>query len=132
MLEINNFCYFWDRPFNKVIAVDFKNAYGMIKRPHILEQMSNLGVEPTLVNYIKHLLDKQQMIFTDVNGEHRTINPSRGIAQGDSTSSLLFCIGVNDLLEKSNNTNIRTVAYADDFAIMGKKRVELKKNVEHI
>ena len=107
--------------YNKIIAVDFKNAYRMIHREHIIKRLKDMDVNPILIKYIHHLLEKQQMIFTDDKGEPRRINPTRGIAQGDPTSSLLFCIGVNDLLESFNKPGLRTIAYADDFIIMARK-----------
>ena len=113
--------------FCNIIAVDFKNAYGTIGREHIVSQLRKMDVKSSLIRYIVHLLDKQQMHFTDSNGRARTINPIRGIAQGDPTSSLLFCIGVNDLLEEFNSQETRTIAYADDFVIMARKKSELLK-----
>lgn len=77
--------------FSDIIAVDFKNAYGMIRRSHIISQLERMGAAPTLIRYIVHLLNKQLMHFTDSTGAPRTIEPTRGVAQGDPTSSLLHC-----------------------------------------
>ena len=122
MEAVNNVKQNIKEGYTKVIAVDFKNAYGMIHREHIIKQLKDMEVHPILIKYVHHLLQKQQMIFIDDEGKLRTINPTRGIAQGDPTSSLLFCIGVNDLLESFNKLHLRTVAYADDFIIMAKKK----------
>ena len=121
MEAVNNVKQNIKEGYTKVIAVDFKNAYGMIHREHIIKQLKDMEVNPTLIKYIHHLLEKQQMMFVDNEGKLRTINPTRGIAQGDPTSSLLFCIGVNNLLELFNKPGLRTVAYADDFILMAKK-----------
>ena len=72
--------------------------------------MEKMGVETVIIRYITYLLNKQQLLFTDSNKTQRKINPTRGIPQGDPTSSLLFCIGVNNLLETFNKPGLRTIA----------------------
>lgn len=109
-----------DAGYVNIISVDFKNAYGTINRTKMIQQMKDFEVDNTLIRYIAHFLDNQKMLFTDNEGKQQTICPSRGIAQGDPTSSLLFCIGVNRLLVKYNSKHIQTIAYADDFVLMSK------------
>ena len=127
---VNTVNEYIDAGFDNIIAVDFKNAYGTIYRSHIVKQLKRLGVDSTLIRYIIHLFENQKMIFTDSTNTVNTISTNRGIAQGDPTSSLLFCIGVDTLLKSFENEEMKIVAYADDFVLMSRNKSTLMEQWE--
>ncbi len=57
------------------------------------------------------------MISLNILGE--TIYPKRGILQGSSWAPYLFCLYVNNILEKFQTSEINLQAYMDEIVIQG-------------
>ena len=114
-----------------VVQMDFTNAFGTISRAHILKRLLHYKVPGEIIRYIKVMLSRQMLEFTDAQGirHERAIN--RGVPQGEPLSMVLFALGVDELLDKFNKMEgTEMTAYADDIVMVVEKEDNLIPRIE--
>lgn len=106
--------------YNKIVSIDFTNAYGLVDRQHIISELQRFGVDIHLINFLKTAFEKQRITFSDKEGKLQTLPIEKGVLQGNACSTALFCVGVNKLLENFHGAQLKVVAYADDFVLLAR------------
>ena len=88
--------------------IDIKNAFNSIPHEAIFNELRRQKVSSLYMNYVHKFLENRHCEFRN--------KITCGVAQGDSNSSLLFCIAINPIVEKlAAKYNI--LVYADDILI---------------
>ena len=110
-----------------IVVFDFANAFGTISRRYIIKRLQQKKVPAEYVNYVYTMLQRQQIVYKNDNGELKWKRILSGVPQGEPLAMVLFAIGIDNMLQKFNNRNYITVtAYADDvvFVIKGEDKIE--------
>ena len=87
------------------------NAYDLVPRDKLLIKMKSFGIDNNIIFIIQKMLENFSLKYCDI-----IIHTQWGLAQGLTFSPILFNIFLNDLLNKLENNDIYTLAYADDLA----------------
>ena len=120
LLAVNKVRSYIDKGYDKIVSIDFTNAYGLVDRGHIVSELQKYGVNVHLISFLGTSLERQKVAFFDRGGELQILPIERGVLQGNACSTALFCVGVNKLLETFHCKQLKVVAYADDFVLMAR------------
>ena len=108
----------------------------------MLEKISKIGINGKFLNIIKSIYDTttNSIIYNDDLSE--TFPSNKGVKQGDTLSTTLFNLFINDLpdifkFEGNNpvilgNTEISCLKYADDLIIMSTSPFSLQKCITNL
>ena len=116
------------------LYVDFKAAYDSINRQQLLVALHNLEIPRKL---IKMTLENTESKVR-VNGQLSDVfSLQQGLRQGDSLSSTLFNLALEEVIRKipANrggtlfNRTTQNLAFADDIAMLGTNSKYLKENL---
>ena len=122
--------------------VDFSKAFDSIWRKALIEKISKIGINGKFFNIIKSIYDSttNSIICNDELSE--TFSSNKGVKQGDTLSTTLFNLYINDLPEIFNfegnnpitigNTEISCLKYADDIIIMSNSPISLQKCIKNL
>ena len=101
--------------------VDFSKAFDSIVRQELIQKLSRIGIKSEFLNIIKS-------IYETTTNLAAPFTSNIGVKQGDTLSTILFNLYINDLPEifnfdenhpiTINNTKISCMIYADDLIIM--------------
>ena len=117
--------------------VDFSKAFDSIWRLAMIEKLSRVGINGHFLNIIRSIYSTttNSLIYKDTLSSKFTSNI--GVKQGDSLSTILFNLYLNDLPDifsfegnhpiKINNSQISCLQYADDLVIMSTSKDALQK-----
>ena len=117
--------------------VDFSKAFDSIWRQALIQKVSNIGIHGKFLNIIKSIYTTttNSIIVNDKLSE--TFPSNKGVKQGDTLSSTLFNLFLNDLpdifkFEGNNpiyvgNTELSCLMYADDLIIISTCPISLQK-----
>ena len=97
--------------------LDIEGAFNNVKTESIVSAMEQFELCPSVIKWIKHMLEKRVINATMGDTTVRKIT-TRGTPQGGVLSPLLWNLVVNDILTKLNHGGIKMIAYADDVVIM--------------
>jgi hypothetical protein len=101
------------------LSVDFSNAFNTIDRSKLLKDVySNESLSPIyrLVHFAYN--NPSPLLLSKSRGVH--LESRNGVRQGDPLSSLLFSLGIKDILDcVSRSASITLYAYIDDLQIVG-------------
>lgn len=108
--------------------IDFRRAFDLLIHSKLWAKLFALGLSAKLINILKHLYDKAEIILKDTNCEWR-VDVSKGVLQGDSLSPLLFSLYISDLItfiesgspygvSINNDKEIVGLLYADDLLLV--------------
>jgi ribonuclease HI len=110
-------------PNGAVVRIDAANAYGTIARA-ALKRQARSGGDPTMEQFYRLTYGAtSQVVMFGPDGEQQFIPLGQGVKQGDSTSSLLFCLAVDEPLAHMSNALAATdidaeiYMYMDDLTI---------------
>jgi hypothetical protein len=116
----NNLCTY-------VCFIDFKKAFDYINRELLLSKLLKLGINGKIYLAIKNILENTKSCIRLNDKYTEFFYVCNGVRQGDSISSTLFSIFINDLVTdlKSLNSGIDigtyllcVLLYADDLILM--------------
>ena len=117
--------------------VDFSKAFDSIWRQALFQKISNLGIHGKFLHIIRSIYTTttNSIIYKDKLSE--TFISNKGVKQGDTLSSTLFNLFINDLPDifkfagnnaiPIGNTEISCLKYADDLVIMSTCPISLQK-----
>ena len=119
-----------------VVFIDFQKAFDFVDRELLLYRLLNANVKGKMYYSIRALLSNTTSCVR-INQGHMTnwFNVGSGVRQGDSISSTLFILFLNDLLQALINTArgvkfgekmVTCLAYADDLAILAENEDDLE------
>ena len=122
--------------------VDFSKAFDSIWRKALMEKLSTLGVNGKFLDMIKSIYNSttNSIIYNDYISE--MFKSNMGVKQGDTLSTTLFNLYINDLpyafkFERNNpvivgDTEISCLLYADDLIIMSTSHESLQKCINKL
>ena len=117
--------------------VDFSKAFDSIWRKALIEKLSKLGIKGKFLDIIKSIYNStsNSIIYHDNISE--TFRSNMGVKQGDTLSSTLFNLYINDLPDTFKfdgndpvmigDTEISCLLYADDLVLMSTSHESLQK-----
>lgn len=108
----------------KAIAayVDIKGAFDQTSYNITTSSLENLGVKPWTVNWIKGLLGNRKLQPANKDSTRR-YRPVMGLPQGGCSSPLGWIVCANSLVTRLTEAGFDVIAYADDFKIIAKKKI---------
>ena len=108
--------------------VDFSKAFDSIVRQELIQKLSRIGIQGEFLNIIKSIYETTTNSLLYKDNITTPFTSNIGVKQGDTLSTILFNLYINDLPEIFNfdenhpitisNTNISCMNYADDLIIM--------------
>ena len=110
-----------------VCFIDLKKAFDFVNRNLLLRKIIDTGIDGKFYFALKCILSQTRscMRLNDIYSEF--LNFDSGVRQGDSISSSLFSIYINDLTSKINSLNLGVdigciimsiLLYADDLTLL--------------
>jgi ribonuclease HI len=110
-----------NNPLGAVLRFDISNAYGTLSRD--VSQKVARNLEATMQQYFRLVYGQSTSIAMFGPNETSFLSLGEGVKQGDATSSLLFCLGVDQALKKIQETlaqrgiKAEIYMYMDDLTI---------------
>jgi hypothetical protein len=123
--------------------VDLEKAFDSVWRKALLHKIKKLGITGKIFDIIKSIYDTTTYSVI-INGGKITpkSSSSRGIKQGDTLSTLLFNIYINDLPEYLSNdpndpviidnTQLNSLMFADDLVLMSTTNSGLQQSIDNL
>ena len=121
-----------------MLCIDYKKTYGSIPHSWIKEILTLYKIDLTISNFIKSSMPqwRTKIRLPHSNGTTKLdeINIKRGIFQGDTFSTLLFCLALtplSNILKRANigfklrKTVISNLLYTDDLKAFAKNKEEM-------
>ena len=122
--------------------VDFSKAFDSLWRLALMKKLSDVGIHGNFLNIIKSIYSTTMNSIIYENTLSPVFPSNVGVKQGDTLSTLLFNIYVNDLPSifsfignhpiTINNSNISCLMYADDLIIMSTSHEALQKCLHNL
>ena len=123
--------------------IDYRKAFDMVPHSWILECLSILGVNHTVVAFLEKTMKDWRVDLTCANVHLGEVNIKRGIFQGDALSPLLFVITLIPLTSvlkttkhgyefAKNGEKINHLLYMDDLKLYAKNEKELDSLVQTV
>ena len=81
-----------------VIQLDLSNAYNKVNRANLIEQLMEYGFNTGMINYVRSMFMKEELVFYEGNIPE-TIPNTSGVAQGEIMSPLLFSFYLADCIK---------------------------------
>ena len=117
-------------------CIDYRKAFDSVSQNWIIKFLELFKVSPMIVNFLKsNMLNWKTTLFLSYktgNLKSNPVNIERGIFQGYSLSSLLFCLALISLTTKFNRAgygykigenNINQLFYTDDLKLFQALRI---------
>ena len=116
---------FKDKEVDVAILVDATNAFNSINREAMLNNIAVKG--PEINRYVQNCYGKPSKLFIVDGkkiGEKCILCSEEGAAQGDPVTMAMYALGLSILQSefKHHKTNVKSVAYADDYVGAGSLR----------
>eukprot|EP00049_Salpingoeca_infusionum_P016822 m.349503 g.349503 ORF g.349503 m.349503 type:complete len:576 (-) comp16151_c1_seq4:1680-3407(-) len=107
-----------NNPNYTLMSIDIENAYGSIKRSHILSAATQSSSE-----WLPHYVWQTYSQPTNVShqGEDYGMPTNTGVLQGDPMSMLLFATTIRDAIKTTaeKHPQVQPLAFADDISLIG-------------
>lgn len=100
-----------------VVSFDCTGAFDYIKFQSAKQGMEHMGVPSTLTEWYCNLLENR-VVWTELQGVHTYVVPTRGSPQGGVLSPLIWNLTINSLLSSFKDSAIKIVGYADDVILI--------------
>ena len=102
-----------------VVKFDAQNAFNALRRKHLRACIATHSV--TTRQYFRLCYEESSTLAVFGPQEYKKLMMEDGVRQGDSTSSYLFCIGVDGPLEELVRKGYRCWMYCDDLTVIVKR-----------
>lgn len=112
-----------DNPDGAVLRFDISNAYGTLPRAVLEDIVKDKAIDESLRQYFRLVYGKKSSVVIRGPDGPKFIPIGEGVKQGDATSSLLFCLGVDRAINYINTELSRrgirahVFMYMDDLTI---------------
>ena len=83
----------------RILFTDFTKGFDLIDHNILVLQLTNIGIHPVLINWIKSFLYNRRQAVRIGNSLSQWRSPNGGIPQGTKLGVILFNIMTNDLLK---------------------------------
>ncbi|UYV80588.1 hypothetical protein LAZ67_19000837 [Cordylochernes scorpioides] len=124
-----------------VFFVDLRKAFDTVPHSILWKKLYNLGISYQFISTIKSYYEQATIAIRWKGSFTESIKINSGVLQGEPLSPLLFILFITDLIEIYNNSDLPSVnlpefgdihllLYADDIAIIGESRMNLKKKIK--
>lgn len=120
-----------------ILYVDFQKAYDRVEWEELNRVLKVLKLPKRLIEAIKEILSNRYTTYYTPTGVSKKEKISRGLPQGDPTSTILFNIFINTLLNRisnkikgyklSDDIYIPLIAFADDLTIITDNKEDMIK-----
>ena len=127
-----------------VAFVDFEKAFDSISRKLLWPILSKNGITGKLYNCIKSMYSDVKARIRNGDKLSNTVNSTKGVKQGDSCSSILFSLFVNELANDIINNGRHGVRisrdlvelfillFADDLVLLSETVVGLQRQLNNL
>ena len=104
-----------------------KVAFDRVDRILLLEKRIRYGLQGKTLQMVRAICETNFQYIVDGGHRSREIPQSRGVAQGDKLSPLLFSLYIADMHYYLQDHNVNIIFYADDLVI-GSNNLEAVQN----
>ena len=121
--------------------LDFSKAFDYVNHAVLINKLGDLGIPLLYVNLIKYW-NSNQFAKVRFNGRYsKEWRICNGVRQGGVLSGLLFCVYVDNLLNKVSKLKIgcklglhasNIIAYADDIVLLAPSSTSLQILMDHV
>ena len=108
--------------------IDFEKTFDTVDRNLLLEKLIRYGLQGKTLQMVRAICETNFQYIVDGGHRSREIPQSRGVAQGDKLSPLLFSLYIADMHYYLQDHNVNIIFYADDLVI-GSNNLEAVQNV---
>lgn len=123
-----------------IAFIDFEKAFDSVVRNKLWDIMYKNGYPKHLVETVKSLYKNTRIIINAGTLKSEPIKINQGVRQGCSLSPTLFCIYIDDLINKwknevtpgifiTRNKYVNILLYADDIVIIQNSEENLQRSV---
>ncbi|XP_045482803.1 uncharacterized protein LOC123686614 [Harmonia axyridis] len=129
-----------------VAWLDYRKAFDSVPHTWLIKTLQFYGISKPVIDLLKHLMEtwRTQLVVNTgkVNYKTSLIRIKRGIFQGDTLSTLWFCLALNPLskllkdqiygyvIQKTPSTKISHQLYIDDLKLYAANEDQLKKQLK--
>lgn len=121
-----------------VAFVDFSAAFDTLNREKLLLKLTDKGISSRLINVLRSYYNGTNARVWNGNEFSKTYETNKGVRQGCIVSPMLYNLYTDDIEETLGGgitiggTNIRTLAYADDVAILAETPERLQMMINRL
>ena len=113
------------------ISIDCVNAFNSIKRETIVNSLkANPGLSP-IYRLAALSLGRSKICITENGKTHAILSSNSGVRQGSVLGPILFCLGLQPVLNRIvNTTSSKIIAYMDDILIVNSSFIEAQQTLD--
>ena len=122
--------------------VDLEKAFDSVWRKGLLYKVKKLGIEGNMLDIIKSIYDNTTYSIIINDKLTPRYSSTKGIKQGDTLSTLLFNIYINDLpahISKGikdsvtiEDTSLNSLMFADDLVLISNSNTDLQRSIDNL
>lgn len=123
-----------------VAFIDFVSAFPSLNQEILWNKMKKIGISDRFINICKTFYNYAAVSVVTPEGRTEFVRISKGVWQGETLSSSLFLMFINDLVEILINFDLRgsvisagheiqALGYADDYALFASSYIELVRKL---
>ena len=112
--------------------IDFEKAFDTVDRDLLIEKLICFGLNGRILKTIKSICDTNYQYIIDGGHRSRQIAQSRGVAQGDKLSPLLFSLYIADMNYFLQDLGCDIIFYADDMVIGSSDLSDVQKCLDDL
>jgi len=122
--------------YNIYLFIDFQKAYDSIHRYTLWECMKEFKIPIKLINVCKTCVQKTRIAVWIEGTLSSFFENKTGLKQGDPLPPILFNLALQKVIQsikmvpsgiKIGKEQLNVLAYADDIALIGKNKIQIRK-----